>query len=218
MNVFVLNTGRCGSTTFTKACQHISNFSSAHESRSDLHGESRFGYPENHIEADNRLSWLLGRLDRHYGDAAIYVHLRRSDKDTASSFLKRYSRPGIINSYRKIVIMGLREPKQQRVRSMDVCLDYCDTVNSNIESFLKDKTKKMNFSLENAKHDFKVFWELIGAEGDLNAALAEFDIPYNSSASLAEADRKYWSAPIAIRILRKLRRLLVKFPEYVKNA
>lgn len=77
MNVFVLSTGRCGSTTFVKACEHITNFSAAHESRTGLLGAARLDYAGNHIEADNRLSWLLGRLDRTYGNAAFYVHLRR---------------------------------------------------------------------------------------------------------------------------------------------
>ena len=37
MNVFILNTGRCGSRTFARACAHITNYTSAHESRSGLH-------------------------------------------------------------------------------------------------------------------------------------------------------------------------------------
>ena len=64
---------------------------------------------------------------------------------------------------------------------MDVCLDYCDTVNSNIEMFLKDKTKKMELYIENASQGFRTFWERIGAEGDIDAALSEFDIAYNAS-------------------------------------
>jgi len=176
MNVFILNTGRCGSTTFIMACEHITNFTSAHESRCDRLGEDRLAYPENHIEADNRLSWFLGRLDNHYGDKAIYVHLMRNSHDTASSYAKRLFPGGIIPAYRKGILQHLPDD----ISDMSVSLDYYDTVNSNIEHFLKDKTRKMEFNLENAKEDFKKFWELIGAEGDLDAAMAEFDIPYNS--------------------------------------
>ncbi|WJI25223.1 hypothetical protein RHP47_05945 [Thermosynechococcus sp. QKsg1] len=50
MNVFVLCTGRCGSVTFAKACTFITNFSSAHESRTFLLGEARLAYPDRHIE------------------------------------------------------------------------------------------------------------------------------------------------------------------------
>ncbi|MGC1249126.1 MAG: hypothetical protein WA865_23155, partial [Spirulinaceae cyanobacterium] len=139
MNIFVLNTGRCGSTTFIEACKHISNFSSAHESRSKLLGEDRLNYPNNHIEADNRLSWVLGRLDKVYGNDAVYIHLKRDDNATARSFVKRFSK-GIIKSYKDGVLMGsLDQDAPSNDAPMSVALDYCDTVNSNIELFLKDK-------------------------------------------------------------------------------
>lgn len=177
MNVFILNTGRCGSMTFIQACQHISNFSSAHESRCHELGEARLAYPDNHIEADNRLAWFLGRLDQHYGDNAIYVHLQRNSQATANSYAKRLFPGGIIPAYRQGILQFLPDD----VPHMSVCLDYYDTVNSNIELFLKDKTRKMAFTLENATEDFPKFWKLIGAEGDLTAALAEFKITYNAS-------------------------------------
>ncbi len=63
MNVFVLGTGRCGTTTFMKACRHVTNCTSGHETRVNHVGPERLSYPSNHIEADNRLSWFLGRLD-----------------------------------------------------------------------------------------------------------------------------------------------------------
>ena len=65
--------------------------------------------------------------------------------------------------------------------AVSVSLDYCDTVNSNIELFLKDKPNQMTFSLENAKEDYRKFWEFIGAEGDLDAALSEFGVHHNAS-------------------------------------
>ena len=177
MNVFILNTGRCGSMTFIKACQHIDNYSSAHESRCDQLGDARLAYPANHIEADNRLSWYLGKLDKQYGDDAVYVHLKRNSSDTASSYAKRLFPGGIIPAYRKGILQHLPDD----VPDLSVALDYCDTVNSNIEHFLKDKTCKMAFSLENAQQDFQRFWMLIAAEGDLDAALAEFNTTYNPS-------------------------------------
>ena len=192
MNVFVLNTGRCGSTTFIQACKHITNYTAAHESRSGFVGEAHFTYPENHIEADNRLSWFLGRLNKAYGDCAMYVHLRRNDDETARSFVKRYNR-GIISAYRKTLLLGYRGDSDP----MAVSLDYCDTVNNNIELFLKDKTNWMSFSLENAKEDFRKFWNIIGAEGDLESALSEFDIAYNASLDVKKKESK----PLAVRVL-----------------
>ena len=177
MNVFILNTGRCGSMTFIKACQHISNFSTAHESRCDQLGEARLAYPDNHIEVDNRLSWYLGKLDKQYGDHAVYVHLKRNNTDTASSYAKRLFPGGIIPAYRKGILQHLSDD----ISDISVSLDYCDTVYSYIEHFLKDKTHKMEFKLESAKQDFQRFWDLIGAEGALASALAEFNISYNAS-------------------------------------
>lgn len=176
MNVFVLCTGRCGSTTFIAACNHITNYSAAHESRTRLIGDERLKYPVNHIEADNRLSWLLGRLEELYGDNAFYVHLRRNKLDTARSFSKRYD-SGIIRAYRSDILMG----GPQDTDPMNICMDYCDTVNRNIHVFLKDKTRKITFSMETAKEDFEKFWDLVGAEGDLTAALSELDKSYNAS-------------------------------------
>lgn len=176
MNIFVLNTGRCGSTTFVKACEHISNYTAAHESLSRLIGEQRLAYPDMHIEADNRLSWMLGRLDRAYGNNAFYVHLQRDIKQTTDSFARRYDY-GIMKAYREGILLEGR-PEQE---AEEIAIDYINTVECNIRLFLKDKTRKMNFHLDSAKDDFKIFWQNINAEGDLDAALREWDKNYNAS-------------------------------------
>lgn len=176
MNIFILNTGRCGSTTFIKACQHISNFSAMHESRATSIGEERLSYPPNHIEADNRLSWFLGRLDQKYGDNAFYVHLSRDLHKTANSFALRDDY-GIMKAYREGVLLGGEDDSSE-----DIARDYIDTVESNIGHFLKDKSNKMSFTLESSKNDFALFWNKIGATGDLQKALLEWDINYNASA------------------------------------
>jgi hypothetical protein len=176
MNVFVLNTGRCGSTTFIKACQHISNYTSAHESLLDKTGEQRLDYPDNHIEADNRLCWFLGKLDQKYADDAIYVHLKRQREAVATSFSKRIDF-GILKAYEQGILLH----DEHRLSAFDIALDYIDTVNANIALFLKDKTNKIDVSIETANTDFAVFWQLIGAQGDLEAAMKEWTINYNAS-------------------------------------
>lgn len=179
-NIFVLCTGRCGSVTFIEACRHITNYSSAHESLSHAVGAARFAYPAQHIEADNRLSWVLGRLERVYGDNAFYVHLTRDTMATARSFLKRFD-SGIMQAYRSSILMGAPK-KSANIDPLDFCVDYCETVNSNIEAFLRNKTYKMSFALERASSDFSEFWRLIGAQGDIDAALAQWEIRHNASA------------------------------------
>jgi len=214
MNVFVLCTGRCGSHTFIEACKHITNYSAAHESRTGLLGPERLNYPPNHIEADNRLSWFLGRLERAYGDHAIYIHLRRNELDTAASYARRWKYKFCIMGPYSSVILLRSSPKNAPI---DVCLDYCDTVNSNIEAFLKNKSKKMAFSLENAKDDFRRFWEFIGAEGDLSAALTEWGKHYSPSKVEVPPVPKV-KRPLVLRIPHKLKRIIKKFPSFIKRA
>ncbi len=176
MNVFVLSTGRCGSLSFEKACSHISNFTAAHESQARILGEAHFHYPENHIEIDNRLSWFLGRLDKVYGGSAFYVHLLRDEDKVAESYKKRFG-SGIIRGYAKGMMMG----RHRRDVAKELCVDYCKTVNANIELFLKDKPHQMNFELENAKPRFREFWNKIEAEGDFDTAVTEWDVSHNKS-------------------------------------
>ncbi|MES9971344.1 MAG: hypothetical protein ABW092_15025 [Candidatus Thiodiazotropha sp.] len=175
MNIFILNAGRCGSTTFIQACKHIDNFSAAHESRSTLTGEQRLNYPDNHIEADNRLCWLLGRLESEYGNRAYYVHLTRDHQESVQSFVKR-KEFGIMQAYREGILMG-----GQQQSAADIASDYLDTVSQNISLFLKDKQHKMVFRLENANRDFAGFWHWIGARGELDEALLEWRMRYNAS-------------------------------------
>lgn len=177
MNVFILNTGRCGSMTFIAACRHISNYSAGHETRVQLLGAERLAYPRNHIEADNRLSWQLGRLDAAYGDNAYYVHLARDRARVAASFVRR-AEFGIMKAYREGILLhddGVQAAAQA------VADDYIDTVEANIACFLKDKRHTMHFRLEHAKEDFAHFWTWIGAAGDREAALAEWDTRHNAS-------------------------------------
>ena len=166
MNIFVLNTGRCGSTTFIQACRHITNYSSAHESLLTETGKQRLDYPENHIEADNRLSWFLGRLDEAYGDNAFYVHLSRDRDETANSFSKRIDF-GILKAYEQGILLH----NKHRLPAPDIAHDHIETVESNIRLFLKDKSNKMEVVLETIKTDFIAFWNNIKAQGNLDRVL-----------------------------------------------
>jgi len=178
MNVFILNTGRCGSTTFIQACGHIENYSAAHESNIHKISEGRLSYGKNHIEADNRLSWMLGRLDRTYGNDAYYVHLRRDRESTARSFAGRMDY-GIMKAYREGVLLGGMAHQTDYM----IAMDYVETVEANIALFLENKSNKMDFSLAHARRDFQKFWRNIHAKGDLASALLEWRVCYNASES-----------------------------------
>jgi hypothetical protein len=187
--------------TFERACRHIENFTAGHESARDGLGAvvppDLADYPDNHIESDNRLSWFLGRLDETYGDDAVYVRLVRAKTKVAASYNKKWEyETAIMKAYGEGILMhGAHIPD-----SFATCEDYWETVNSNIRLFLKDKTRKLCLDVDNPKAAFTEFWEKIGAEGDLHAALAEWDVHHN-------ATRKNWQpASLSKRIERHLRR------------
>lgn len=209
MNVFVLSTGRCGSTTFARACGHIENYSTAHESRiSHVHG--RVDYPDDHIEVDNHLAWFLGRLDDRYGDDAFYVHLKRDLEETAQSRMRREARkvdPGLMWAYGQRLVW-----ENDDAELIDVCRHYCRTVNANIRLFLKEKRNTMTVHLESAKGDFRTFWRRIEATGALEEALQEWDRRHNRSEAIDPQDS------LPVRAMRKVGRLAYKLPQFIRDA
>lgn len=210
MNVFVLNTGRCGSTTFAAACEHITNYSSGHETRSGLLGADRVAFAPNHIEVDNRLTWFLGRLQAAFGDDAYYVHLKRDDDAVARSFARRKSF-GIMKAYRDGLLMGVSE----MTPDIAVAEDYCQCVSENIEGFLRDKPNVMRMTLENMEQEFERFWHWINAQGDLAAALASFTDVKNASKATTGTSK---NTPLRLRVTRKARRLVANLPTYLRDT
>ena len=153
MNVFVLSTGRCGSTTFVKACKPITNYTAAHESeRRRDYGEPRdryrsLEYPNNHIEVDNRLAWFLGTLDRRYGIDAFYVHLLRDREEVVRSHLSRWGqrKTNIMFSFAWGILTNPFDQVESMAddRRLDIGRQYWETVNDNIALFLRDRLKQM---------------------------------------------------------------------------
>lgn len=179
MNVFVLSTGRCGSKSFAKACAQISNYSSGHETRVTTIGKGRLNYPDDHIEVDNRLSWLLGRLEEKYGDDAFYVHLTRDPERVARSLNRRWHlRENIVRAYAdQIHMTTVPNP-------LLVCQDYLQTVTANINSFLKNKSKVFRLDIDDAESDFPILWDRIGATGNISQALMEISNHHNKGAQI----------------------------------
>ena len=196
MNVFVLCTGRCGSTTMALACQHITNFSADHESLAMRLGDARLNYPENHIEIDNRLSWYLGKLDQKYGDDAYYVHLQRDAAQVIDSFVKRKGF-GIMKAFEDGLI---RLPSPDLDDPRLLAKEIVEVGTSNIMQFLKGKKNQMEFHLENVEHDFPKFWNWIGAEGDFDAAVDCWSSKHNAS----DGNMKKTVFEKAIRKIRKV--------------
>ncbi len=188
MRVFVLSTGRCGSMTFSKACSHITNYTSGHETRAHMIGPERLEYPDQHIEVDNRLSWFLGEIEHMNLPRpwrCYFVHLKRDPELVARSHNKRWGKGGIIEAFADGITMG-HGPYDQ-IDEMLLCRWYVRTVNENIDTYLCGATHEpwMEFAIDDEPEErarrFKLFWRNIKAEGDLEAALAEFDTRHNAS-------------------------------------
>jgi len=176
-NIFILNTGRCGSNTFFEACKHIKNYTCGHETRTQEINKRLF-YPAHHIEVDNRLSWFLGTLGKIY-PRAFFVHLIRNRDDTVKSFMKRRGQNNI-NRYWCEAVLNTKIDNIDEDTWQRVCESYYDHVNNNIRSFIGNRSS-MIIELEHAKGQFPIFCQMISAEVDMDKAINEFDVKYNAS-------------------------------------
>jgi hypothetical protein len=181
MNVFVLGTGRCGTVTFSKACGHIRNYTTGHESLVKALGDARFAYPDKHIEVDSRLPWFLGELAQRYPDA-FYVHLIRDPIAVAQSIARRWGgRISFARAFGESMLMrGGKNTKEDRLA---IARFQARTMTANIQMLLHALPPEQTIyaRLENSGGWFPEFWHRIGATGNVDEALAEFDIKYNAS-------------------------------------
>lgn len=188
-NVFVLGTGRCGTTTLIRACEYIENFSCGHETRSTLLGDERIAYPPHHIEADNRLTWFLPRLEKTFpAESTLFVHLKRNAENTARSFALR-KREGIMRAYREGILM---RGNQKTLHDEDIALakDYIQCVNENIQAFLSNKPHVMQMDLETLNNDLPKLWRYINAKGNLESAITSTNIKHNTSQDYIKKKRR----------------------------
>lgn len=179
MNVFVTGTGRCGTMTFSKACGHITNFSSGHETKAGKPLSGRLDYRPQHIEVDPHLTWIIGPIIARYPDA-FFVHLQRDRDAVVESWRRRGIRPNrgaapLVNTMFQCDCQNLT------TREYTAALELLyDGINSNLALALAN-TNSMHIWLHDAKARLPEFWERIGAEADLGAAIREFDRHYNAS-------------------------------------
>lgn len=187
MNVFVLSTGRSGSSTFAAGCRCMRNYTTGHETHAERPVPERYAalvYPPNHIEIDNRLAWHLGKLDEVYGEDAFYVHLIRDADQVAESHRRRWQRrrgSNIIFTYAWGVCMYgyIQSRRMSKSQKLEMGRQYWETVNANIRLFLKDKPQQMTIHLEHLQRDFPRFWRRIRATGELGEAQALLGVHHN---------------------------------------
>lgn len=171
MRVFVLTTGRAGSTTFAHAAEHIEGMTAGHETRARCL-QGRLDYPDEHIEVDNRLAWFLGSLDARYADhETFYVHLRRDAEKVATSYLDRWHiRVSVVRAFYQGILMNREKPTPEQ--ALDACRLFVDSVEDNIRFFLKHRSNWAEVRLEHMEVDFVTFMQKAGLKGN-HAAIRE---------------------------------------------
>lgn len=188
--VFVVGTGRCGTTSFYNACKHINNYSCSFEKFTRTPGYVKM-IPDDHIVIDNRLSFHLGSINEYFGNRRFYfVWLRRNRKAVAESFAKRFDNSyGIISMhYRSIMQRYKSDPnKLDHKTKLIIANDYIEMVENNIKLFLISAMSNFNednlqiIEIENINLEFPLFCKNIKAKVDINLAMREFTKMYNKS-------------------------------------
>lgn len=169
VNIFVLGTGRCGTSTFYQACLHITNYTAGHESKARQLGD--YAFPKNHIEVASQLVIKAGQLLRDY-PTARWIHLIRN-RDACIRSLAAQSQHQLCM---------FTEHWNQAFQSpiLDCAAEFYDVINANITAMLRGQDYRV-FHLENAPSQWAEFWHWIGAEGDFNQSVREWQRRYNSS-------------------------------------
>jgi len=166
------------------ACRHITNFTSAHES----HARKFIGnleYPDQHIEVDGHLSIAMPLLIKRYpsGPDTVYVHLIRERKSCVDSFSRRHGMD-LFAAIHCFVECTKHTPE----RRLETAGYAYDVTNAIIDTTLRKAQQISGWSvqgyvlttfIEDLVAAWPTFWELIGAEGDYTAALAECAKRYN---------------------------------------
>lgn len=86
MHIFVVGTGRCGTSTFYQACLHIKGFTVGHESSAGR--IPSWTYPDKHIEISSQLVYGIPKLRQRYADAK-WVHLIRAREPCVESLARQ---------------------------------------------------------------------------------------------------------------------------------
>jgi hypothetical protein len=151
---------------------------------------------------------MLGAIDSQYGNEAFYVHLKRNKAEVVKSWNERWNYSfSNIRAFTEGVLSNVPELLTDAEKQIIGEMHY-DVVNANIELFLRDKSNILTVRLEEIESDFPRFWEAIGAEGDFNAAMAEFKVKHNHTESKDVVEKKERSFRMDIQqkiLLKQLR-------------
>lgn len=174
MRIFVTGTGRCGSVSFYKACEHLTNYTCGNETRCGM-----LEYPDRHIEINPQLRVCLSQLIDKYPQS-LFVHVIRERKSCIESLAALNH--GIVMKAYEVLYPTVVE----NATPLIIAKRFYDCENAIIASQLAQASNKLNFRLEAAKIDFTHFWKRISGEGNLEAAIESWDHPTNTRSDRGE--------------------------------
>ena len=176
---FVLSTGRSGTLTWAKACEHLDSHTVGHESHAGRI-TGRLDYDDDHIEIDNRLAWFTGLLEERYGDEPVYCHLTRDPELVARSYARRFHVTGGLAAAFTSGIIHQPLPGSDTGR-LDAMRLMVATVTANISMFLRDKTHVVTVDIAAPHSGFDAMVGMLGATGDIDAAHRQLEVVTNAS-------------------------------------
>ena len=167
MRVFVVGTARSGTTTLYQACRHIKNYTAGHESEAGM--VPTYHYPNQNIEASHLLVIAIPLLRSRYPDSK-WVHIVRNKEKTVASMRRQlwdWSEWWVAQWY-------LTQQHSDIYYGIE---SYYDRVNDLCKELMP--AEHMTIDIDTAKEQWPDFWNWIGAEGEMEAAMKEFDRAYN---------------------------------------
>jgi len=176
MKAFVFGTGRCGSVAVASAFKFASNYSVSHEAY-----RPSLAFEDWHIAVNPQFRLVMPQLVAKH-PRAWYVWLTRDVDKVIQSYMR-------LDQGRWLDIWWsfnwtIRPTDNHLAASIAV-----DRLVQDCERAYRccpEETRTV-WDIDAIKQDFATLWKVIGAQGDLDAALASFDTPINTSQQRREA-------------------------------
>lgn len=170
MRVFVTGTGRCGSVSFEAACRHFTNYRSGHETSCGLE------YPDQHIEVSPHLRCCIPYLAAKY-PGSLWVHLIREPQPCIDSLA------ALDHGYVMRAYAVLHSTALVGANPSDIAFWYYwwenDAIRTQLAALVAPQNR-ITLHLDRIKKDWERFTYWIGAQGDLGASLAAWDVRRNT--------------------------------------
>lgn len=180
MRIFVVGTGRCGTSTFYHACRHATNYTVGHESRAGRIND--YCYHDNYIEVSSHLAFAVPLLmERNQG--CRFVHIIRSKAACVASMAE--TREAI-----KAFAFGISEGNPRHGSEyLEWAAWLYDLINANITATVQTAWNAFLFHMDYADREWEECWRFMGCEGDFEASLAEWRWKYNAGEKRGRDER-----------------------------